>query len=386
MNASNVPNKYWQKRFSDGAKWEPKNFRRLLLWYLEELDKLINERVLKYGELRMKESATLEACLVNEGITLNDNIGVMESSGTDSSERNDGNADIGPSYDSDTLYEVPYDMFENVFAHGIQSHEQPESIPNTYDVNENNSNIISNIPNMDLDRDKEEHDDVAYEQQRAFFASLINNLKCDVEEYCSDSSHVAKEDSVHTEKQGLGFENQNDVENPYALNKAKELAPSLYKIDKMGQDVSVDHEIISKEQLKSETKKCLKVKQRISLLSYYGFVYGLTQIEKPPKVPLKRREAMLKFEKETVSKQNPPREEVFINSSFEENVKRISRNRLSKEFEPLVKDVNLQLNCFEKCRVKEMKDDLKYVMSLEDKFDETCFNFGHLTTIFQTPA
>nr|GEX25163.1 hypothetical protein [Tanacetum cinerariifolium] len=29
--------------------------RRLLLWYLEELDKLIDERVLKYGALRMKE-------------------------------------------------------------------------------------------------------------------------------------------------------------------------------------------------------------------------------------------------------------------------------------------------------------------------------------------
>ncbi|GJS29085.1 hypothetical protein Tco_0489705 [Tanacetum coccineum] len=228
MNDSNVPNKYLQKRFSDGAKWEPENFRRLLLWYLGELDKLINERVLKYGELRMKESevqaikeikngAALKACLVNEGITLNDNIGVMESSGTksensssetlfsrsskdnissnkegSSSERNDGNADIGPSYDSDTLSEVPHDMFENVFAHGIQSHEQPESIPNTYEVNENNSNIISNIPNMDPDRDKEEHDDVAYEQQRAFFASLINNLKCDVEE-CNKVNREAQQ-------------------------------------------------------------------------------------------------------------------------------------------------------------------------------------------------
>ncbi|GKA21680.1 hypothetical protein Tco_0701669 [Tanacetum coccineum] len=77
--------------------------------------------------------------------------------------------------------------------------------------------------------------------------------------------------------------------------------------------------------------------------------------------------AMLKFEKEIVSKQNPSRENVFINSSFEDNVKRIARNRLSEEFEPLVKDVNLQLNCFEKGLVKEMKDDLKYVMSLEDE-------------------
>ncbi|GJR20890.1 hypothetical protein Tco_0969417 [Tanacetum coccineum] len=272
-----VPNKCWQKNFNDGTKWEPENFRSALLRVLEELDKLIDERALKYEELRIKESeaqaikeiakllkeseiqqqeslviegttleanlstggrimeaclsindtvieaclitegavieaylltkgATLEACLVNKGITLNDNTGVMESSGTASenscketpfsisedenrksdkessnSEGNDANADIGPSYNSDTVSEVAHDMLENMFAHEIQSHEQPESISDTYEVNKNNSNIISDIPNMDFDRNKEEHDYVDYEQQRVFFASLINNLKCDVE-------------------------------------------------------------------------------------------------------------------------------------------------------------------------------------------------------------
>ncbi|GJZ86643.1 hypothetical protein Tco_0658253 [Tanacetum coccineum] len=102
---------------------------------------------------------------------------------SNSSEGNDPDADIGPSYDSDTLTEVPHsnnDTFENVFAHEIKNHEQPESIPDTYVVNENNSNIISDIPNMDPDRYKEEHDYIDYEQQHAFFPSLINNLKCDV--------------------------------------------------------------------------------------------------------------------------------------------------------------------------------------------------------------
>ncbi|GKC90958.1 hypothetical protein Tco_1151607 [Tanacetum coccineum] len=91
------------------------------------------------------------------------------------------NDDIGPSYDSDTVFEVHLDMFENMFAHGIQNHEQPKSSPDTYVVNENNSDISSYIPNMYPDRGKEEHVDVNYEQQRACFASLINNLKCDVE-------------------------------------------------------------------------------------------------------------------------------------------------------------------------------------------------------------
>ncbi|GJT99139.1 hypothetical protein Tco_1094657 [Tanacetum coccineum] len=102
------------------------------------------------------------------------------------------NADIGSSYDSDTVSKVNHDTFENMFANEIQSHEQPDSIYDTYVVNENNSDIISDIPNMDPDRDKEEHDYVYYEQQRAFFASLINNLKYDAEK-CNKVNREAQQ-------------------------------------------------------------------------------------------------------------------------------------------------------------------------------------------------
>ncbi|GKC78704.1 hypothetical protein Tco_1129478 [Tanacetum coccineum] len=188
---------------------------------------------------------------------------------------------------------------------------------------------------MDPDIEKEEHDYVAYEQQRAFFASLINNHKCDVEkckkvnretqqanalltnelerykekekhfakdkaiesEYCKkikllndeisnlksqacqkdktfarenekfDELRKAgqtdqtlrmllpKEDHVQTGKQGLGFENKNDVENPGLLNKAKELVLSLYNIEEMGNDLISDHKIIFEEELKCEAEK-----------------------------------------------------------------------------------------------------------------------------------
>nr|GEZ03971.1 reverse transcriptase domain-containing protein [Tanacetum cinerariifolium] len=172
-NALDVPNKCWQKSFSDGAKWEPENFRHLLLRYLEELDKLIDERELKYVELqikeceveekkeienRLKESTTLEACLLNEDIALNDNAGVMESSGTKSK----NNSLETPSSRSENETEVL--TAKTIVQKGmmqllILSHEKPESIPDTYEVNKNNSNIIYDMPNMDPDRDKEEHDD-----------------------------------------------------------------------------------------------------------------------------------------------------------------------------------------------------------------------------------
>nr|GEW60305.1 hypothetical protein [Tanacetum cinerariifolium] len=86
---------------------------------------------------------------------------------------------------------------------------------------------------------------------------------------------LPKEDNIRTGTHGLCFENKNDVENPSLLNKAKELIPSLYNIDEMGNDFLSDHKIIFEEELQCEAEKRLKVKQRKSPLSYHGFVYGI---------------------------------------------------------------------------------------------------------------
>ncbi|GJS21489.1 hypothetical protein Tco_0450121 [Tanacetum coccineum] len=327
------------------------------------------------------DSKETQESLVTEGIALEDNLVTKESTddSVPSSEQLDEssssgndvdaekilvetvafgieNTDIGPLYDSDTVSEVYHGTFENVFAHRIQNHEQPEYILDTYVVNGNNSDIISDIPNMDPIRDKEEHDYVDDEQKHAFFSSLVKNLKSEVEnytkvnrkaqqanalltnelkkykekekhlsketttkfEYCNKikllneeisnlksqackkekSFHKEKEkyaqyvepllnrknelektnqellkqindlnnkllkmgqtaqtfhmllpkqDNVNKRKKGLGFEIQNNVENPLILNKSKELTPNLYNIDEMGKDLLSDHKIISKK-------------------------------------------------------------------------------------------------------------------------------------------
>nr|GEY05329.1 reverse transcriptase zinc-binding domain-containing protein [Tanacetum cinerariifolium] len=201
---------------------------------IQEIENQIKEREIHQQESLVTEGTTLEANLstdstpldtssVTEGISLDDNLVAKEntydsvrlskqldescslknecsrsgnenkiSDNESSSSGNDVDANIGPSYDSDTVLEVHHDIFENMFVHGIQNHEQPESIPNTYVVNENNRSIISDIPNMDPNRDKEEHDYVDHEQQHAFFASLINNLKCDATK-CNKVNHEAQQ-------------------------------------------------------------------------------------------------------------------------------------------------------------------------------------------------
>ncbi|GJW39958.1 hypothetical protein Tco_0065803 [Tanacetum coccineum] len=201
---------------------------------IKEIEKRLKEKEIQQQESLVTEGTTLEACLVTEGavleaclviegIEMDDSLVAKEStddfvtlseqldessssrnecnrSGNENkssvhestSSGNDVDADIGPLYDSDTLFEVYHGIFENMFVHGIQNPEQPESIPDTYVVNKNNSNIISDTLNMDPDRDKEEHDYVDHEQQRAFFASLINNLKCDVEK-CNKVNREAQQ-------------------------------------------------------------------------------------------------------------------------------------------------------------------------------------------------
>ncbi|GKB74056.1 hypothetical protein Tco_0935468, partial [Tanacetum coccineum] len=176
VNASNVPNKSWQESLNDESEVQA----------IKEIKKRLKE-----SELQQQESLVIEAVdrSQTQSLRLNSRSEDEIRSSKQRKQCSEGNnvdVDIGPSNDSDIVTEVPHsnnDAFENVFAHGIQSHELPESIPDTHEVNEYNSNIISDIPNMDPDRDKEEHDDVDYEQQHAFFASLINNLKCDDEKY-----------------------------------------------------------------------------------------------------------------------------------------------------------------------------------------------------------
>ncbi|GKE35492.1 hypothetical protein Tco_1454814 [Tanacetum coccineum] len=199
----------------------------------------------------------------------------------------------------------------------------------------------------------------------------------------------------------------------------------------MGKDEFSDHKIIYEEELKCKAEKCLKVKQKKTPLSYHGFVYAETQFEEPPKVPLKRRnvnlnkhlkqleqaevlkkhleqaqlrdhdpklwnslpmkyfcyvkQAVIKFAKQTFYKlQLSQDNRLNFEQSYEHNVNTRVRNRLIDEFEPLVKNVNLQLNCFEKSLVKEMKDNLKYVMSLEDDFDEKCLILDIQQEFFKT--
>ncbi|GJT23497.1 hypothetical protein Tco_0893434 [Tanacetum coccineum] len=58
-------------------------------------------------------------------------------------------ADIGLSYDSDTVSEVHHDTFENVFAHGIPSHEPLESNTRTHNLLNKAKDLVLRLYNVD---------------------------------------------------------------------------------------------------------------------------------------------------------------------------------------------------------------------------------------------
>ncbi|GJQ91577.1 hypothetical protein Tco_0002716 [Tanacetum coccineum] len=215
VNALDFQNKCWQKDVKDYTRCKPKTYRHNLLQYLDVLNKLIDERQeslvpegttleanLSTGGTALDassvtegavleaclvtEDATLEACLVTEGIAIDDNLVTKEST-----------------YDFVTSLEQPDESrssrndadVEKILVDTVDSDIKYADIRPSYDsdtMSKNNSNIISDIPNLDPDRGKEEHDDVNYEKQCALFASLINNLKCDVEK-CNEVNREAQQ-------------------------------------------------------------------------------------------------------------------------------------------------------------------------------------------------
>ncbi|GJT67637.1 hypothetical protein Tco_1019117 [Tanacetum coccineum] len=333
VNASDFPNKCWQKSFSDGAKWEPEAYRCLLLrdfYSVKKLDKFIKKkrdtttRELAFGgyyigsrcfghrsgvvnrSLFVTDVARLEACWVNEGSRIDMIYGCL------------GKA-VGQIVSKIVVQRI----------HSAVHWEMKNRCSLFSSAYESNSfiDITSAIPNMDSDRGKEEHDDVnseaqqvnalltneleRYKEKEKHFAKdmiidseyckkikllndEISNLKSQA---CEKDKTFAKENEKYDEY-GLDFENQNDNVNPSALNKSKELAPCLYNVDEMGKDELSDHKIIFEEELKCEAAKRLKVKQIKSPFSYHGFVYA---DEEPPKIPLKRKsgEKKILFENDT---------------------------------------------------------------------------------------
>ncbi|GJS56473.1 retrovirus-related pol polyprotein from transposon TNT 1-94 [Tanacetum coccineum] len=350
VNALDFENKSLQQSFKKELRMKEREVKEI-----KEIVKRLNESKMQTKESLVIMGATLKARLVTEGVALEESLVtegialdaslVDEKSTVDSttsSHQNESNSswnecsrsrygnisydnessslvdnaidaekilvdtvafdikydDIGPSYDSDTVSEVHHDTFKNMFANEIQSHEQPDSIFDTYVVNENNSDIIYDIPNMDPDRGKDEHDYVDYEQQCAFFASLINNLKCDVEK-CTKVNHEAQIfktqfESAISESYSHVYENEIFEQNSSLKNENRCLKKTIDELLKQAADV--------KDEM---TKQCAqyeldfeKLEARCISLDIKSQNQSLTSVQNGHVLSNKSDEVKMKFDSE----------------------------------------------------------------------------------------
>ncbi|GJU69716.1 hypothetical protein Tco_1255975 [Tanacetum coccineum] len=88
-------------------------------------------------------------------------------------------ADIRPTYDTDPLEQGHNDDY-NVFSMEKEHHVQPESVNNTYLVEQGDSNTTPDSSYMSKDRGEADQDD-AKEKERTLLASLIDQMKFEIE-------------------------------------------------------------------------------------------------------------------------------------------------------------------------------------------------------------
>ncbi|GJZ33987.1 retrovirus-related pol polyprotein from transposon TNT 1-94 [Tanacetum coccineum] len=149
--------------------------------------------------------ACKETKRANANCTLENNLQQASSSGTQS--------DKAPVYDSDGSAEVHHsencynnDIF-NMFTQEEQYTELLEPIPEPHQVQQNDSNVISEVSSVEQDGGTVDQHPATVEETRAYFESLYNNLATEVEKV-NLVNHKMKETNAELTTELARYKNQ----------------------------------------------------------------------------------------------------------------------------------------------------------------------------------
>nr|GEW48257.1 integrase, catalytic region, zinc finger, CCHC-type, peptidase aspartic, catalytic [Tanacetum cinerariifolium] len=110
--------------------------------------------------------------------------------------------DSGPIFDADPLQKVSNDDHYNVFAIESEHPEQSKSVHNTYPIEQDENNVI--IDSLDISYDREQidqnDDDVDLANERELLASLIEKLKCEIDDSKNRNKFLETSNIVLVEK------------------------------------------------------------------------------------------------------------------------------------------------------------------------------------------
>ncbi|GJU55454.1 integrase, catalytic region, zinc finger, CCHC-type containing protein [Tanacetum coccineum] len=95
-----------------------------------------------------------------------------------------------PIFDVESLQKVQHDDDYNVFANYRQHPEQPESVNDIYSDEQGDNNIIIDSLDMSTNGDQADYDDDDLAKECNLLASLIEKLKCEIDDSKNQSSNT----------------------------------------------------------------------------------------------------------------------------------------------------------------------------------------------------
>nr|GEX43242.1 hypothetical protein [Tanacetum cinerariifolium] len=158
-------------------------------------------------------------------------------------------ADSGPIFDAEPLQKVSNDYHYNVFAIESEHPEQSESIHDTYPIEQDEHNVIIDSLDMSYDREQidQNDDDADLVNEIELLASLIEKLKCEIDESKNHNKILETSNKVEIDcAKARGDLMSYKMESQKSFNKYTQTINDLNKtISKMKEKLCAHQETIS---------------------------------------------------------------------------------------------------------------------------------------------
>nr|GEX06773.1 hypothetical protein [Tanacetum cinerariifolium] len=270
-------------------------------------------------------------------------------------------ADFGHIFDDEPLQKVSNDDHYNVFAIESENPEQSKPVNDTYPIEKDEHNVIIDSLDMSYDREQidQNNDDNDLANERELLASLIEKLKCEIDDSKNHNKFLETSNKILVEKvkgEIKDFQNKNksleSSNNRFkeANNKLSETNKLLYNDFKKSQaELERNNEVEYASKVEIDCAKAkgdlisYKIESQKSFNKYTQQINNLNQM-------ISEMKKKLSAHQETIS----------TLSQVKEAQIKLYKTRKDKELDKVIALEN---------KVKEIVTDLRYFNSLELEVD-----------------
>nr|GEW99847.1 copia protein [Tanacetum cinerariifolium] len=248
-------------------------------------------------------------------------------------------------------------------AHYIAHPEQSKSVPNTYPIEQDAHNVI--IDSLDMSYDREEidqnDDDNDLANERKLLASLIEKLKCEIDESKNRNKFLETLNKVLVEKL------KGEIED--FKNKIKSLESSNSYFKEANNRLSKTNNLLYTDYKKSEAELAICNSRE------YASQMEIECAKMDESIPLdKKFQSSIEIFKvktyvNTIINGVELCKEKIANRTYCGYIDPFIQNTIEANFSPVIKRINAGLEQFHKCLNEKMVADLRYFNSLELEID-----------------